>query len=261
MTHLGHAVSSGDDVGRRGTQSRLYRNLMVLTWSGPVSIGLVLLGWMVMAGFLPPPSPSLTAEQTQQLWLDGRMLKIGGMLLSAWGGTFYVIFALSVYSVTSRIERGRAMSMGQLTMSMFGIAFFCWNFFWLAAVGFQADEAGAETIDAMSDTGFILTFAPIPPFTMQYLFIAWVILQDRSPDPYLPRWVGFVNLWCAFFFMPAMFATMAKDGPFAWNGLLSFWIAVGEFVVWFFVMFWANRRALRRMCADGLLDEADRPGR
>ncbi|KAA0120562.1 hypothetical protein CIW51_03610 [Mycolicibacterium sp. P9-22] len=239
----------------------MYRNLMLLTWSGPLSIGLVLLGWMVLAGFLPPPSPSMTAEQTQALWLDNREAKILGMLFSAWGGTIYVIFAILVYSVMSRIERGRVMSVGQVAMAMFAIAFFCWNFFWLASVGFQADEASADTIDAMSDTGFLMTFAPIPPFTLQYVFIAWVILQDRSNDPYIPRWVGFANLWCAFFFMPAQFAVLAKTGPFAWNGLLSFWIAVGEFVVWFAVMFWANRRALRMMAADGLLDEPERAGR
>lgn len=260
MTQLDHTAALLDEEApRRGTESSVYRNMMLLTWAGPISIGLVLIGWMAMAGFLPPPSPSLSAEETQALWLDQRHLKIGGMLVAAWGGTFYVIYALSVYTVTSRIERGRALSMAQVAMAMFGIAFFCWNFFWLAAVGFQADEASAETIDAMSDTGFIMTFAPIPPFTLQYVFIAFVVLRDRSKDPYLPRWVGYVNLWCAFFFMPAQFAVMAKTGPLTWNGLLGFWIAVGEFVVWFIVMFFMSRRAIRRMAADGLLDERPRP--
>lgn len=241
------------DIGC-GARNQTYRNLMLLTWAAPASIGLVLVGWMGMAGFLPPPSPTMTAEATLAMWQDGRVLKILGMLLCVWGGTIYVAFAISVYSVTSRIEHGRTLSLCQVLMATFAVAFFCFNFLWLAAVGFQADEASAETIDAMSDTGFIITFAPVQPFTLQYLFIAWIVLQDRSEDPYLPRWVGYVNLWCAFFFLPAQFAVAVKGGPLAWNGLLGFWIAVGEFVVWFVVMFWASRSALRRMRSDGAFD-------
>jgi hypothetical protein len=35
-----------------------------------------------------------------------------------------------------------------------------------------------------------------------------------------------------------------KTGPLAWDGLFTFWIPVGVFLAWFFVMFWAVRRAV-----------------
>ena len=40
----------------------------------------------------------------------------------------------------------------------------------------------------------------------------------------------------AFLFAPSCLLTFFKTGPFAWNGLLSFWVAAGAFGAWFLVM-------------------------
>ena len=36
--------------------------------------------------------------------------------------------------------------------------------------------------------------------------------------------------------VPGGFAYFFRTGPFAWNGLLAFWIAAGAFFVWILVM-------------------------
>jgi hypothetical protein len=46
--------------------------------------------------------------------------------------------------------------------------------------------------------------------------------------------------------VPGSLIALFKSGPFAWNGLLSFWVAAFAFGIWVLVCVWAMRRALLR---------------
>lgn len=47
-----------------------------------------------------------------------------------------------------------------------------------------------------------------------------------------PRWLGYLNFWCAFLFMPGGLVVFFKDGPFAWNGIIAWWLLLVAFGVW-----------------------------
>jgi len=49
-----------------------------------------------------------------------------------------------------------------------------------------------------------------------------------------------------------------KTGPFAWNGIIAFWIPLAIFGTWFFVMAWVMLRELKQQDSDdshAVLDE------
>jgi hypothetical protein len=50
--------------------------------------------------------------------------------------------------------------------------------------------------------------------------------------------LGYFNVWCAFIFAAGGLVVLFKDGAFAWNGLLAFWLVAVFFGVWFLVMSW-----------------------
>ncbi len=231
------------DVDRRVAERGSDRlNFLLLVWSGPVCIVTVLLGWMVLAGFLPPPSPSLSPTETVAVWQDHTNLKRIGLILCVWGGTLYVTFSVAVMLALRVGESGRRiLSTAQAALGIFGTVFFTLNFFILSMVPFRLDT-DPQSIQPLHDLGFAMTFSPVPPFTFQYLLIALAILQDRSPRPAFPRWVGYVNIFCGLLLVPPCLILLFHSGPLAWNGLFSFWIPVAEFSAWFFVMFWAMRR-------------------
>jgi hypothetical protein len=219
------------------------RKLLWLVWTGPVGIALVLTGWMALAGFLPPPSPNLSLDGVSAVWQDHTSLKRLGMITCVWGGALYVPFTIAIALVMRRIERDRILSTTQAALGTFGTVFFTLNFLILAVTAFRPDRP-SEVTQALHDVGFTMTFSPVAPFTFQYIAIGLAIVLDRSPRPLFPRWVGYANFWVGLLFVPASLIPFFKTGPLAWNGLLSFWIPVAVFAAWFFIMFWALRRAL-----------------
>ncbi|MEV0110022.1 hypothetical protein AB0H42_27305 [Nocardia sp. NPDC050799] len=82
------------------------------------------------------------------------------------------------------------------------------------------------------------------PFVVQNIAIALVVLRDRAERPILPRWVAYANLWVAFLFLPGVLSYFFKSGPFAWQGLFSFWLALSSYAAWAFIMGFALRKAL-----------------
>ncbi|WP_099024550.1 hypothetical protein [Mycolicibacterium palauense] len=222
------------------------RNLMLLVWTGPIGIVLVLLGWMVMAGFLPPPSPTITGGALTDLWSHQTNLKRAGMVLCVWGGVLYVPFTVAVGILLRRSQSEHGvLAATQTALGTFGTVFFSLNFLVLAAVAYRPDLP-PEVLQPLHDLGFFMTFAPVAPFTLQYLAIGMAVLQDTSDRPLFPRWVGYANLWVAVLFIPACAIPFFKTGLMAWNGLLAFWIPVAVFVAWFFIMFTAMRKAVAR---------------
>lgn len=70
----------------------------------------------------------------------------------------------------------------------------------------------------------------------QSVFLALGVYLDRQVRPVFPRWVGHFNLLIAAALAPAAFTTLYQDGPFAWDGLVSFWVKNIAIGVWIVVM-------------------------
>ena len=217
--------------------------LNLLIWSGPVGITLVVIGFFFFAGFIPPPSPLLHGVDVISLWSNGPHLKQVGMTLSLWGGVLYISFSVAITIFLCRAETTPIFAITQAAFGTFGTVFFSLNFFILSMVPYRLDEFPV-TVQLLHDLGFSMTFAPVAPFTFQYIAIGLAILYDESPNPVFPRWMAFANFGIGSLLVPATLIPLVKSGPLAWNGMLSFWIPVSDFIFWYGVMFWGMRRTL-----------------
>lgn len=72
------------------------------------------------------------------------------------------------------------------------------------------------------------------PFIIQNLAIGTAVLTARAMT--FPRWVAYLNLWVAFALVPDVLACFFLSGPFAWNGIFVFWLALGPASVFLVVM-------------------------
>ena len=75
-----------------------------------------------------------------------------------------------------------------------------------------------------------------PAATIQCLAIGFAIFAAYTRI--WPRWLGYFNIWCGFIFAAGGLVVLFKDGVFAWNGLLAFWMVAVFFGLWFLIMAW-----------------------
>lgn len=81
----------------------------------------------------------------------------------------------------------------------------------------------ANLILVTTDQYFIFNMVPI----------AWLALSRRGhPLNPFPRWYGYYVIWTALMFEIGAFGFLPRTGPFAWNGLLVYWIPFCIFGLW-----------------------------
>jgi hypothetical protein len=130
----------------------------------------------------------------------------------------------------------------------FVTVFFAGLFFTAAA---YRPDFPDTTIQSLSDIAFFLFVMPAVPAFVQNVVTGIVILGDRRAQPVLPRWVGYLNLWTGVLLLPGLAVGLFKIGPFAWNGILAFWLPAVVFAIWFNVMIWAMLDAIKRNALAG----------
>ena len=99
----------------------------------------------------------------------------------------------------------------------------------------------------MRKTGLGLTTTVV----IQNAVIGAIILRDARPRPILPRWFAYVNVWVGLMIVPAGFIVFFKTGPFAWDGLLAWWMPVAAFFCWIILTAVLVTQAAIRQHADG----------
>ena len=206
------------------------------------------IGVFGFAGWLPPVLPSRSADEIAQMFQqDGARIRIG-MALLAFGCIFWWPLAAAISAQMKRIEgyRQHPLAAVQLTSaSGTVVALLMASFFWLVAA-YRPDTMPATTIQMFHDYGWFCFIGMYPPIVLQVVAIGICILMDRSSKPVYPRWVGFANFWIALGFMPGALVPFFKTGPFAWNGVLAFWLVAVLFFAWILMMWWTTVQAIQQ---------------
>lgn len=223
--------------------SRRLLNLCAL--GGPAALIITCLGWLI-AGILPlPPGPSESSAEVFSFFTDDRHRVLFGFVLASIGVVLNVpLFALISLHLR-RMEGGwPVLAFVQLVVAAITT---CINLFpqmiW-AVAAFRGDRDPADVV-LLNDLAWLLLFTGIAPFIVQNVAIAVCTL--RSQNPVWPRWVAYLNLWVAVAFIPDPLAYFLKTGPFAWNGLFVFWLALTAYGVFLVVMAVVMIRAHRTM--------------
>ncbi len=204
-------------------------------WSGVICLLIMVVGFVVLARFIPTPAPSMSTADTGRLFVDHATAIRWGMILSMVAATLLVPFAVSITLQMRRIEgRQPALALIQFGLgTLFAFEFIYLIFFWQVAT-FRSDRA-PEIIQTLNDMAWVPFVGLSSTLVMQVLVFGVAILLDKRQRPVFPRWVGYYNIWCALMFLPGTFNVFFKTGPLAWNGLVAFYIPVAVFATWLVV--------------------------
>lgn len=204
---------------------------------------LVFFGPLLSAGWLPPMSANLTAEEAAAAFDENRWgIRIGMVLLGA-SGMFYTLFGSAISTQMERIgPQTVALSRVQFSMAAAtGIVISLLGFLGLA-LAFR-EEIDPQVLRVGLDLWW-LTFAGwYVPALWQYVTIAWAVFSDTAEKVY-PRWVAYLNIWVSLSLAPGLYMGFFKTGPFAWHGILGFWLVAVGFFGWAIAMWYLTLRAI-----------------
>ncbi|MCX2929962.1 hypothetical protein ORI20_06745 [Mycobacterium sp. CVI_P3] len=231
-----------------GTET-MYMNasLRILgVWSAAAFFLLWLIGFVFFAQWIPPIPPSDSAEDLAELFRDRSLPIRIGMVLMTIGTVFYLPWSMVLSDLIKEIEgRSFFLSGTQLAAGVLSaMTFFLPAFVWTTAA--FRPQRNPEITQALVDLGWLFFITPIAPFILQYVILAIAIFRDKRTRPAFPRWAGYLQLWISISFLPALGAMFFKTGPFAWNGVLVWWIPFAMFTGWFVVMITLTWRAVRQ---------------
>ena len=230
----------------------------ISAWGGPFCAATFGTG-LLLAGFVPPPPPTLDAAHIAAIYqAHAQSIRIG-MILGLFGiaGYMGLVGAISVQLFRIRGISRLAPYM-QLGAGAIGVLTVMLPTMIFAIAAFRPDRP-PELTQLLNDMGWLIIIPAFPTFIAQFGGFAAGVFQDKSPNPVYPRWSAFFNIWMAVLFLPGGASFCFMSGPFAWNGLLAYWVAAGSFFVWLLVMSWLTLRAIRQEEAQPLPQIQARP--
>lgn len=200
-------------------------------------------GWLM--GFIPPPSPALPADELAKIFIERKVGIRIGTLIQCICYTFWSTWAISIAFYIRRMERGiPVLTYASIANIGGGYVFFLLMPITWAALAFRPEELDPHFLQVMNDLVWFIFILSWPPFALFMIFIAVAIFRDYNVPTIFPRWVGFFNLWTAVLIVPAGLVEFFKTGPFAYDGLISFWFVFAVFFGWMLVMSAVTLRAI-----------------
>lgn len=197
------------------------------------------------SGALPPPSPNDSAQELVAGYLANPTLLMAGLFLGFLGFGLVGPLVVAIFMQMLRIEgRHPVLAFLQLVSGTVTWVLLSVPMIILLVAAYRVDRS-PEITQALVDLGYILFIIPIAPFIVQEVAIAGAILSDRSAEPVYPRWVAWINLFIGLSFVPDSLLAFFKVGPFAYPGVVAFWIPVVTYATWLGVMGFMTRRAVR----------------
>lgn len=223
----------------------------LLVWTGPMMMFLWIGAFLLIAGFIPPSDPLMSADQIVDFYSNNPTGIRLGLVVSMLGSALLVPFSIAISGQLKRINGARALADTQMiSCALLSLEFITPIAVWMAAA-YRFDDRAADITRAMHDLGWILFMTVIWSLWVQLISIGVAVLIDKKPVPTFPRWIAFLNFWLAIIIIPAGTVLFFKNGPFAWDGIFGFYLPLAGYVAWFICMTWAMLRNLSKQVEEG----------
>lgn len=216
-------------------------------WSGVVYCVLGLFFWAIIARFLPPPHQSWDADRVKLFFSDQPRVLIG-IVGYCFIAPLWAPMSIALARIMSRIEGRDGIlhqvefygGIGTSFITLFsGVA-------WMVAA-YQPETRSAESIKLFSDFGWLIFNMTAMVTFVQYVSFGICIFLDRRAAPLLPRWLAYLSFMVSATFLPISLMPFFPNSPFAWNGLMTYWVALGLFFAWVPFALTAAFKAVRRI--------------
>lgn len=223
---------------------------LISVWMAPVVGVILLVAFVAFPGFLPPMSPRMSAAQVADFFDQHRVAIRFSMIVFNLCGIMLVPFFMVIVTQMKRMATpSQVLAYAYLAAVTSGATLFAIsNLLWLLAA--FRPERDPALVQLLNDLAWLIFTAPVGMLVAQSVCLALAIYLDARARPVFPRWVGHLNVAAAVLMAPAAAAAVVTTGPFAWDGLVSFWLKIGTFSVLLCTLFVVVLRAVRQQAVE-----------
>jgi hypothetical protein len=235
------------------TRSRPWRKSRKLDqwiafWSVPFFFSVFGVVFVPLSWMMPPRSPSSPQAQIVDFMHSHNLLIACAVLTLAFGlgPVSNAVYLMQIKRMSVSPVFRYTVMMGAITGTIVGMLFplFC---FGLGAFRPGYDPA---ILAMLYDFGYLAFIGSLGCFCIMWMAFGLAIILDKNLI--LPKWLGYYTVWQYVSELIAAPVWIAKSGPFAWNGLMTFWLAMTLFVSWQFIVYVCIFRAIKNQPDDEL---------
>lgn len=217
-----------------------HEKLQLGLWACGIGFGLLFFaGLYVLSDFIPPPSPQLTGAELLEKFAPRLAYVKAGILMGLLGSCLLAPWSAMVAIQVARMEQGRRYPVWAIFSLGAGIvntvAFILPFIFWAGA--FYRPDRSPELVQLINDMTWLEFLLFFPTFSFQLICVAMAGLTQRQGPKVFPRWFLFLNLWMALLGSTGLLSIFFFSGPFAWNGVIGFYVPVGSYVPFLIVTY------------------------
>jgi len=215
-------------------------------WSAPIFSVLTAVGFLWLSHFYDPAAAHLAPGQLGAFYDDHALGVEVGMSLFCLATAPLTLYTVQLSIALWRIERRSPLMTATQALAGFGVVMliFISCCLWIGAA-YRADHANPDVTVALNDAawfGFLVGWVML---SLQMAATAAITLLDRRVRPLVPRWVSWASLAGAIALVLANGCVLTKTGPFAWDGLLGFYVPMAIWGLWLDGHAWYLRREIR----------------
>jgi len=187
--------------------------------------GMVLLfGGLLVAGLLPPPSPSESATRISRFYQHHATSIRWGSVIMMFGAACLGPWMAVMTKLIKKIEGPSSpTAYCQLALGALLILELIFPLMILEVTVLRPDRAPSEIL-LLSDLSWIPFLGIAYTFVIELLVTAVAVFHDRQDHPVFPRWLAPFNVAVAVLSLPGASIVVTTTGPFAWNGAFGFWV-------------------------------------
>jgi hypothetical protein len=219
-------------------------------WSGIALIVAMVIAQGFLMHFIPPPSPALSAKELAQKFIDRRDEIRLGCLIQCIFWSFWATWGIGITIFIRKMERSYPiLTYTSIALVGGGYVFFILIPMTWAVIAFRPETLDPSIIQIMNDWVWFDFMFTWPPFALWMVVIALAIFKDHNVPTLYPRWVAYLNIWCAILIFPAGLIAFFHKGLFAYDGVGAFWIPFAVFFGWMITMSVTTLQAINKQKA------------
>lgn len=210
-------------------------------WIVPAFFSVFGIVFIPLSWMMPPRSPSSSSSQIVEFMQSHNLLIACAVLALSFGlaPLTNAVYLIQIKRMSVSPVFRYCVMVGSMTGAIVGMLFpmFCF--------GLGAFRTGYDTsvLAMLYDFGYLAFIGSLGCFCIMWMAFGLAIILDRNGV--LPKWLGYYTVWQYVTELIAAPVWIAKSGPFAWNGLMTFWFAMALYVSWQIIVYLCIFRAIK----------------